>query len=128
MKNEAKLKNWGLEKGVRYYYLKFGHGAVNLPDGFLGTATVCVIGEDSVAGWHYVRGVSFCNPRDQFVKKTGRAIALGRAIRAIESRRHNDYIKRTTPADILNRDLGWIALSAFNVALTEYEKKMFEGG
>ena len=90
MKNQAKLKSWGLEKNVRYYYLRFGEGAVNVPDGFLGIATVCLIGLDSVEVMRYVRGVSFCNPKDQFVKKTGRNIALGRAVKAIETRLTRD--------------------------------------
>jgi len=133
MKNQAKLKNWGLKE--KYYYLRFGKGAENVPDGFLGVATVCImpgnlvpdafIGDNSVEGWHYVRGVSFCNPKDQFNKKTGRAIALGRAIKAIESHHSSDSIHRTTPVFILAQSQGWVYLSAWNIGLTEYEQRLF---
>lgn len=45
-----------------------------------GTTTVCLLIED---GKVVTRGVSVCSPLDQFVKKIGRAKALGRAIQAL---------------------------------------------
>ncbi|MDD5510504.1 MAG: hypothetical protein PHI12_06835 [Dehalococcoidales bacterium] len=125
MKNEAKLVKWGVDKSVKYYYLKFGEGAEDVPDGFLGVATVCIIpaGADPV-GVFYVRGVAFCSPDDQFVKKTGRAIALGRAIKALERKEDSDFIPKNTPAGILNRQ-GWHYLSAWHVSLAVGEEGLF---
>jgi hypothetical protein len=126
MKNEAKLKQWGLAGKERYYYLKFFQDSKEVGGRPHGVATVCLIGQDSVEGWHYVRGVAFCSPKDQFVKKTGRAIALGRAVRAIEKRSFNDPIHKTTPAVILAEQFGWAYLSQWNVSLTEYELNPFK--
>lgn len=123
MRNEAKIKQMGLEKEVRYYYLKFGEGAENVPDGFLGVATICII---RMSANNYVRGIAFCSPKDQFNRKLGRAIALGRAIKAEE------YMKDTEP--ILNRSScgvliphGYFYLSQYNSVPTPYERKLFEG-
>ena len=77
MKNEIKLKKLELDGKERYYYLRFGLQAIR-------AATICIIPYPSCTQTGYVRGVSFCNPLDQFNKKKGRAIALGRAIKAIE--------------------------------------------
>lgn len=35
-------------------------------------------------GNHVITGVAYCNPKDQFNKKTGRTIALGRALADLE--------------------------------------------
>lgn len=48
-----------------------------------GGITICrIIDEDTkeIIAW----GISFCSPRDNFSRKTGRAIAEGRALKAIE--------------------------------------------
>jgi len=128
MKNEEKLKRWGLAGSEKYYYLKFGHGAINIPDGFMGIATVCVIGQDSVEGAHYVRGIAFCNPKDQFNRRLGRNIALGRAVKAIENRCNADPIPTRKPASVLHKDLGWYFLSCWYAELTSYEQRLFSGG
>ena len=48
-----------------------------------GGITVCLLRDnDGVTA----RGLSICSPRDQFVKKTGRAKALGRALQALHNR------------------------------------------
>lgn len=66
MKNEQKLKDYNL-KPIYYYD---------------GKVTVCLLLQDG--GQVKARGVAICSPEDQFVKATGRALALGRAMQAIE--------------------------------------------
>ena len=127
MKNQAKLKEWGLEGTERYYYLRFGKGAVKVPDGFLGVATVCLIPfracDDDNMG--YVRGISFCNPKDQFIKKKGRAIALGRAIKAYEAGESSEPIPYENPAWVLRTQETTFFFSEFNPELTAYEQRLF---
>jgi hypothetical protein len=124
VKNEEKLAALGFEGDFRFYYLNFAH---------LGRATVCVLrmykkflepGEIS----HYIfaRGVAFCNPRDQFARKLGRAIALGRLTKAVETRATSEGIPMRTPAGILNRLRGWTHLSEWGAHPTNYEKELFE--
>lgn len=126
MKNQAKLKNLGLvdDQGKtteKYYYLKFGQNTYGYPIG--GVATVCVI----PLGTLFARGVAFCNPIDQFNRRLGRAIALGRAIKAIESHQVNDPIPNKAPCSILSKNLGWDCLSAWAITLTRFERQMFKG-
>jgi len=125
MKNSEKLKKLELAGKERYYYLKFGHGAEKVPDGFLGVTTVCVIPYPSCGGTGYVRGVSFCNPLDQFNKHLGRAMALGRAIKAIERGEDSEPVPQKTPAGILTTNRGIFFLSEFNTALCEFEQSLF---
>lgn len=125
MDNQAKMKNWGLEGGEKFYYLKYGenrHGHA-----ILGTATVCVIPVfATVEGTHYVRGVAFCNPTDQFARKVGRAIALGRAVKAIEAQQFTEPIPESKPACILTRMLGWSYFSCWDITLTDNEQRLFK--
>ena len=116
MKNQAILRNLGLKGREKYYYLRYGN---------LGTATVCVIPVKKTPEeiW-FVRGVAFCNPKDQFNRKVGRAIALGRAMKAIQSEQFTDPIPPRTPALILQRTMGWAYLSCWDITLTEYEAKI----
>ncbi|MFC1956458.1 hypothetical protein ACFLWZ_08115 [Chloroflexota bacterium] len=80
-------------------------------------------------GWHYVRGVAFCNPCDQFSRKQGRVIALRRALRAIETRQNSDRIPKGKPVWILFYFFGMEYLSCYDAhRCTEYEKKIFEEG
>ena len=65
----------GLVDKELYYY----HGKI----------TVCLLVKD---GTVVARGVSICSPKDQFVKRIGRAKALGRALRAVTRREDNDLI------------------------------------
>lgn len=124
MKNEAKIKGWGLEDKVRFYYLKLGRNENG--QATEGVATVCVIGgAKGESAMHPVRGVAFCSPKDQFVKKSGRAIALGRAIKAIETHLCSEPISKSTPAGVLLYS-GWGWLSEFNPELTDYETKLFQ--
>ncbi len=125
MKNEEKLKKLALAGEERYYYLRFGKGAEKVPDGFMGVATVCLIPYPSCDGTGYVRGVSFCNPKDQFNKQLGRNIALGRAIKAIARGEDSESIPQHTPANVLRVSQGIFFLSEFNPPLSEFEQRIF---
>lgn len=136
MKNQAKLnllKNtFATEESIqegydevteRYYYLKFGEILNGRPSG--GVATICLLQVGEVTH----RGIAFCSPLDQFARKVGRNIALGRAIRAMECECSSLPIPLNTPARVL-ATTGWAHvlthLSAFNAGLTEYEQKIME--
>ena len=125
MKNQAKLKEWGLEGTERYYYLGFGQKTYGKPVG--GIATVCIIpiSNEEKTSVIYARGVSFCNPVDQFIKKKGRAIALGRAVKAIETHLVHDFIQEKNPAAVVTRVLGCHFFSMWETTLTEYEQRLF---
>ncbi len=121
MKNQVKLKEAGIEDKVRYYYLKFGEGASGVPDGFLGVATICLIPFEGVI----TRGIAFCSPRDQFNKRLGRNIALGRAIKAFCNAHSSEPIPEGTPAGILkHRFMDF--LSTYSPKLTAYEQRLME--
>ena len=115
MKNRDKLEKLELAGKERYYYQRFGKS--------VGTATICLIPVPACDGNAIVRGVSFCSPRDQFNKRLGRDIALGRAIKAIEVGDDSDAVPVKSPAGILNNQ-GIFFLSAFNPELTYYEKQL----
>jgi len=122
---------------VKFYYERHGHGAKNVPDGFLGIATICLVritnSVDNPLNPLFVpgstaRGISFCNPKDQFNKKFGRHKALGRAVKALENRAHSELITSTSPASILHPLHGWRYLSDYAPILTDREVKLLIGG
>ncbi len=121
MNNQAKLKHLGLEGKERYYYLRFGTGA-EIPDGFLGVATICLLPVPACDGNTILRGIAFCSPPDQFNKKVGRAIALGRAVKALERGDDNEVAPRKV-AGILSSNY-MTFLSAFNPELTDFERTL----
>ena len=74
---------------IKYYYLKNDEGRVVL--------TVCLIaGRDRVA-----RGVAILSARDTHCKKTARAIALGRARKALQTQENNSPVLRREAIDAL---------------------------
>lgn len=75
-----------------------------------------------------VRGVSYCTPQDQFVKKEGRTIALGRAVQALETKIHQGQIMEKAWRNIAWKGefQGWEFYSQYNVDLNWMEEKMFE--
>ncbi len=95
--NALKVENIGQEN-IRFYVGKVSVDQYGRALG--GVFTVCVIRQlkpilysqmfngtlSSVPKVVYIyhRGISYCTPEDQYVKKTGRDIALGNAIRAME--------------------------------------------
>ncbi|KKM11312.1 hypothetical protein LCGC14_1720980 [marine sediment metagenome] len=118
MKNQAKLKALETVGGeVKYYYMKFGEVKHGRPAG--GIATICLLRNGGLVH----RGIAFCSPLDQFIRKEGRNIALGRAIKAMECNSCSEPIPRRTPAIVLIQP-GIHYLSTFSAYLTEYEKKL----
>ena len=123
MKNQRKvdaLKKVGVGGEVKYYYMKFGEGAEDAPDGFLGTATICLLENGGLVH----RGIAFCSPLDQFNKKLGRNIALGRALKAMEKRHSSEPIPERTPAGILKKQPCFDFLSTWSAGLNDYERKL----
>lgn len=70
-KNKVKLQ----EQGIRdiYYY-------ASTPDRSRTAVCLLVDGNKDVLA----RGISICSPQDQYVKRRGRAIACGRALKALK--------------------------------------------
>ena len=123
MKNSEKLKKLELAGKERYYYRRFGQDKPN--NERIGEGTICIIPYPSCSGIGYARGVAFCNPLDQFNKHLGRAMALGRAIKAIERGEDSEPVPQKTPAGILTTNRGIFFLSEFNTALSEFEQSLF---
>ncbi|KKN35026.1 hypothetical protein LCGC14_0787750 [marine sediment metagenome] len=71
MKNDAKLKHLEVAGKERYYYLRFGEGAEDVPDGYLGVATVCLIPVPACDGNTILRGIAFCNPWTSSTRRRG---------------------------------------------------------
>ncbi len=123
--NQAKLKDLGVEGKERYYYLKYGKGAKYRPDGFMGVATICLLPVPACDGDTILRGISFCSPLDQFVRKVGRARALGRAIKALEQGSDSEPVPSSGAAALLRAD-NMLFLSGFNPTMTAFEQKLIE--
>ncbi len=70
MKTRTRTEDKLEEMGVRPYYYRDGH------------STICLLlkaeSDEAVA-----RGIAICSPRDAYVKRVGRAKALGRAVKAL---------------------------------------------
>lgn len=120
MRNLEKLVRLGV-KGIRFYYIRdFGVG---------GVASVCLLKltDPGTGVDYYARGVAFCEPGDQFVKRLGRDIALGRAIQALERQASSNPL----PSDPVSpeprsylRMYGFRYLSAFQVLPTKLERRL----
>lgn len=127
MDNKTKLKQMGLtdERGntiEKYYYIRFGSGK----DSKEGRATVCILPYPEGDGLVYVRGVSICNPKDQFCKRTGRAKALGRALKAIEHQKSSEDTPTSPPCNIFRAyPFYWIYLSVYGAALNSVESHFY---
>lgn len=135
---------WKFGPDIRLYYKRFGLDEQGRAT--WGTASICLMRYDAekrrAVDWipeidiqylHamtsetriYIRGISFCSPLDQFVKSTGRAMAIGRAIKAIEKETSSDRVSVDGPAGEL-LDFGFDYRSAYDVKLTEEEKLLFK--
>jgi hypothetical protein len=124
MNNETKMVERGLKGTERYYYHKFG--PIKEGRALGGVMTVCVVPVPLSSGHRiFVRGVAFCSPKDQFCKKLGRTIALGRAIKATEREADTEVIPSHGPAAVL-RKVGRDYFSEFGIDLTSFEKTLFE--
>ena len=78
MKNDVKLQHMGAVP--IYYYMTANNKKV---------VTVCLI---ALKGEAIARGVSICSPMDCFNKRTGRAIALGRAMKALHHQKRMEPV------------------------------------
>ncbi|MDP2719572.1 MAG: Gp49 family protein [Dehalococcoidia bacterium] len=121
MRNEQKLKEIGLEDKVIYYRLPLG-----VPKAEHRT-TVCLV---EVSRGVFVRGISHCSNQDQFTKRVGRAIALGRAIQAMEKKENSNSIYALR-AGVEYRSLPFYLeefyyKSAYNPLLTSYENEIMQ--
>ena len=56
---------------------------------YVGNITVCLLVKDREL---LARGIAVCSDRDQFIKKTGRAKALGRAVKAALKQINDDMV------------------------------------
>lgn len=127
MKNEFKLMQMLInpKKDVRFYYNKLDVNKHGRAEG--GVLTVCIIRVKDITdspSWLYAKGLAYCVPQDQFVRKLGRDIALGRAIRAMEMRESDTY--KVIP--YLGMDDRGYCLSQFDIGLSEYEKTLWGNG
>jgi len=77
---------------TKFYYLR---DKANRP-----LVTVC-LAEDAYGD--YFRGVAICSPKDNPVKRIGRGIALGRAIRGIRNKVHSDIVVRDEAYSVLRK-------------------------
>ena len=79
--------------------------------------TICLLydGEQFIS-----RGVSFCSPRDEFIKYTGRTKACGRAIKAMIGK-EDSMLVRTLPVE------NGIYKSRYLPVLNSIEKKILKG-
>ena len=110
-----------LHNNVKYYYLYH-----EKPSGRQPYACVCIIRNVEV----FARGISICNEHeDQFVKKIGRKIAEGRAIKALKDEASkepiNPMMKRhlQLPADFMFMS-DWMREE--EAKLTNMEHDLFE--
>jgi len=88
--------------------------------------TVCLLVKN---GKVVARGIAVCSPSDQFVKKTGRAKALGMALRAAINKENNQIIKPRRfilyqPIHPLFKAEIFVYRSYYLPSLTEFEKKL----
>jgi hypothetical protein len=105
------------KKDVRFYYTESIAAHVLVK----GRITVCVINLNLKS---CARGVAICSPRDQFVKKIGRAIALGRAFKALETKQSDEPIRVSSVKNtqIIPYQYG-AALSLKELSLFDYKVK-----
>jgi hypothetical protein len=126
------------QPNIKFYYERLCPDEKGNPHG--GVASICLIRIPAgTVQWTgaspidiYVRGLSFCVPKDQFNKKEGRDAALGRAIQAVEGKKNTNPIRKRV-SNLLAADAAsnWLATSTFryyseyNVTLTLKEKSLF---
>jgi hypothetical protein len=117
MRNSEKVKQRGYKP--LFYRIKYCPDSHGRAQG--GIATVCILN----VGHDIIRGISFCDPGDQFVKKTGRDIVLGRAIQVLERNRDMHPIG---PGQLVESliDAGFTFFGEYNITLTDYEAELVE--
>lgn len=112
MKNDTKLKQLGLGKEVRFYHARAETDS-RLVAHRVRAMTVCLI---RISSDLYVRGISVCSLQDHFIKKSGREIALGRAIQAMER-------KRSIKVRITDSN---VTVLGYGVELTDFERNLYK--
>ena len=85
--------------------------------------TTVVILIDTRTG-RYARGVAICNKKDNFCKKTGREIALGRAIKALATKRSCAKNEIRDWSGLFALPDYFITKSAYMPALTSHEERI----
>jgi hypothetical protein len=124
MDNITKLEVYGvdLKKDIRFYYRRISNHQYSCA-----TVTICVIKLPWQIDAHdaYARGLAICSPQDQFNKKQGRNIALGRAVAAIEKKMSFGVIDVPflIPEEFEDAFMSTYGPPSF---LTEYERAMFK--
>jgi len=111
MQNKQKLREAGLHDV--YYHIRFRDGS-----GY----TVCLVLDKE--GGLLARGIAICSRQDQFNRRTGRTLALGRAMQAIA---HKDCIQRIHKPYVSNiakvSASGFIWKASYLPNLTSYEMR-----
>jgi len=121
MDNIKKLKVYGIDpkQDIKFYYRRMINGAV---------ITACAIRlpwQTMGAQDAYARGLAVCTPQDQFNKKLGRTIAMGRAVAAIEKKRSFGDINTSF---LIPEEFEKASLSTYGdvSVLTESERSLFK--
>jgi hypothetical protein len=100
---------------IRYYYGRIDNKPI---------ITVCLLKE----GEHTSRGIAICSPLDAPRKSTGRAIALGRAKKALKHKANSDHIEKESIQLLFIehlRTMTWVK-AVFEPFLTEYEETILK--
>jgi len=98
-----------------YYYVRDAKGKL--------LAAVCLMQKETEI-WH--RGVALCSKRDQFSRKIGRKIALGRAVAAPKSMKQIAHVNTPAAKELMLAHPGIRYTSEVLSAtfLSEFEKKL----
>ncbi len=128
MKNRQKLKEWGLEDNVILYRTRYPDVREG-PGGY----TVCLLFNRSFGTGikdgqepRCSRGIGFCSQKEEFRKKKGNDVSLGRAIGAWEHRLPSERIPKKGPHALLRINHGWEYFMIYQPTLTDYEIKLME--
>jgi hypothetical protein len=95
---------------------------------YQGKSAFCLL-VDEATKEPIARGVAICSPKDQFVRKTGRAKARGKAQQAIVRKENIEGIlaKQKIESNLYHEDWKGIEFYAtFMPEMTEYEKVLVE--
>lgn len=122
-----KLKELGFSTVSQIFYYTWAGGRLVGPSGAR-VSTVCLL-VDFRSEEEFLlksRGVAICSPSDQFVKKVGRAKALGRAIQALARKETTGLIANRQTRDGFNPCIlsGWTWKSRYMPLPDQYEQEL----
>lgn len=130
MDNIKKLEVYGIDfkNNIKFYYRKMKETNPEYPFKRGAIVTACVI----KLPWYtdgnntFARGIAICTPNDQFNRKLGRNIAMGRAVAAIEKKTSFNVID--VPFLIPEEFSRIILFSMYGTVeiLTEFECSLFK--